>query len=325
MDHDKTIGGEMRRQIRYERAACAFIDSLLQYTSREGLVLFSIRPHGRFPVCGSVTALPSDSCGHADRHSLRGLTTSRTRMTTDYNAIAQQYKKCKEHPWRSRIETYSLMNRIGSLEGKTVLDVACGEGFYTRKLRLSGAEEVVGIDLSEAMIRLARDQESREPLGITYRIEDACAESARQEFDVVVSAWLLVYARNQVELSAMCRGLARRVKSGGRFVTFTGNPNLHTFKDADYRKYGFSIRCTDHAYEGAPIVWTVHLDDSSFEIENYHLPIEMYESAFLEAGFRDFAVHLPEVSPHPQGMDDGPFWSEYLASPPAVLIDCVKC
>ena len=247
-----------------------------------------------------------------------------TRMTTDYNAIAQQYKKCKEHPWRSRIETYSLMNRIGNLEGKRVLDVACGEGFYTRKLRQSGAEEVVGIDLSEAMIQLARDQESRDPLGITYHIEDACAESARQEFDLVVSAWLLVYARNQAELSAMCRGLASRVRSGGRFVTFTGNPNLYTFKDADYRKYGFSIRRTDHAYEGAPIVWTVHLDDCSFEIENYHLPIEAYESAFMEAGFSDFAVHLPEVSPHPQGVDDEAFWLDYLAHPPAVLIECVK-
>ena len=245
-------------------------------------------------------------------------------MTTDYNAIAQQYKECKEHSWRSRIETYSLMHRIGSLEGKTVIDVACGEGFYTRKLRQAGAREVVGIDLSEAMIRLAVDQESRVPLGITYRVEDACAESVRQEFDLAVSAWLLVYARTQAEVSAMCRGLASRLKSGGRFVTFTGNPNLYTFQHADYRKYGFSITLKDRAYEGAPIVWTVYLDDSSFEIENYHLSLEAYESAFVEAGFRDFAVHLPEVSPTPDGVDEGQFWSEYLTYPPAVLIDCVK-
>jgi toxoflavin synthase len=245
-------------------------------------------------------------------------------MTTDYNMIAQQYKECKEHPWRSRIETYSLLKRIGNIEGKKVLDVACGEGFYTRKLRQAGADEVVGIDLSEAMIRLALAQESRDPLGITYRVEDACAESVRQEFDLAVSAWLLVYARNQVELSAMCRGLASRLKSGGRFLTFTGNPNLYTFKHADYRKYGFSIKLTDRAYEGAPIVWTVHLDDSSFEIENYYLPIEAYESAFIEAGFRDFAVHLPEVSPNPYGVNDEQFWSDYLTQPPAVLIDCVR-
>jgi SAM-dependent methyltransferase len=245
-------------------------------------------------------------------------------MTTDYNMIAQQYKECKEHPWRSRIETYSLLKRIWNIEGKKVLDVACGEGFYTRKLRQAGADEVVGIDLSEAMIRLALAQESHDPLGITYRVEDACAESVRQEFDLAVSAWLLVYARNQVELSAMCRGLASRLKSGGRFLTFTGNPNLHTFKHADYRKYGFSIKLTDRAYEGAPIVWTVHLDDSSFEIENYYLPIEAYESAFIEAGFRDFAIHLPEVSPNPYGVNDDQFWSDYLTHPPAVLIDCVR-
>ncbi|HSA84665.1 MAG TPA: class I SAM-dependent methyltransferase [Nitrospira sp.] len=244
--------------------------------------------------------------------------------TTNYNAIAEQYKQCKEHPWRSRIETYSILKRLGNIEGKKVLDVACGEGFYTRKLRHSGAGEVVGIDLSEAMIRLALDHESRAPLGITYRVEDACTKAVRQECDLAVSAWLLVYARNQSELLSMCHGIASRVKPGGRFITFTGNPNVYAFRQVDYRKYGFSISLTDRPYEGAPIVWTVYLDDSSFGIENYYLPMKAYETAFAEAGFYDFKVHLPEVSPHPQGMDDGAFWSDYLAHPPAVLMECVK-
>jgi toxoflavin synthase len=245
-------------------------------------------------------------------------------MTTDYTVIAEQYKQCKEHPWRSRIETYSILKRLGNLEGKKVLDVACGEGFYARKLQQCGAGEVVGIDLSEAMIRLALNQESRHPLGITYLVEDARTERVQQEFDLAVSAWLLVYARNQAELLAMCRGLASRLKPGGRFVTFTGNPNLYSFRNADYRKYGFSITLTDRVYEGAPIVWTVYLDDSSFKIENYYLPMTAYETAFIEAGFHDFKVHLPEVSPHPQGVDDEAFWLDYLAHPPAVLIECVK-
>lgn len=245
-------------------------------------------------------------------------------MTTDYNAIATQYKQCKEHPWRSRIETYSILKRLGNIEGKKVLDVACGEGFYARKLRYWGAGEVVGIDLSEAMIRLALDHESRTPLGITYRVEDACTEGVRPEFDLAVSAWLLVYARNQTELLGMCRGLASRLNPGGRFITFTGNPNLYAFRHADYRKYGFSISLTDRAYEGAPIVWTVYLDDSSFKIENYYLPMQAYETAFSEAGFHNFKVYLPEVSPHPHGLDDAAFWSDYLSQPPAVLIECVK-
>jgi len=87
-------------------------------------------------------------------------------MTTDYTVIAEQYKQCKEHPWRSRIETYSILKHLGNVEGTKVLDVACGEGFYTRKLRQCGADEVVGIDLSEAMIRLALDEESRNPMAL---------------------------------------------------------------------------------------------------------------------------------------------------------------
>lgn len=244
-------------------------------------------------------------------------------MTTDYNVIAQQYKKSKEQPWRSRIETYSLMKRVGDLKGKKVLDVACGEGYYTRKLRGAGAA-AVGIDLSERMIELARAQEAREPQGITYRVEDARSEGVGEEFDLAVAAWLLVYARNRAELSAICRGLARRLKSGGRFVTITGNPDLCTFQMPDYRKYGFTVTVVDRVYEGAPVTWTIHQDGSSFEIENYYLPMEAYESAFAEAGFLDFQVHPLELSSDPRDGDDRAFWADFLNYPPAVLIDCMK-
>ena len=51
-------------------------------------------------------------------------------MVTDYNQnrIAEQYQQSKAHSWRSHAETYSFMKLIGDVEGKRVLDVACGEG-----------------------------------------------------------------------------------------------------------------------------------------------------------------------------------------------------
>ena len=84
------------------------------------------------------------------------------------------------------------------------------------------------------------------------------------------------------------------------------------------------MKLADRVYEGAPILWTIHLDDSSLEIENYYLPVSAYESAFRDAGFRDFAVHRPELSPDPQGGDDRPYWADFLDHPVAILIDCVK-
>lgn len=248
-------------------------------------------------------------------------------MTTDYNQgqIAEQYQLAKEQPWRSRIESYSLMKLVGDLQGKRVVDAACGEGHFTRRLQQSGAAEVVGFDLSERMIELARQQESRQKLGIEYRVEDACTIVPQQDFDLVASAWLLVYAHNRDELAKMCRGLASWLRPGGRFVTFTTNPGLYHFQPrVDYRKYGFEIMLADRVEEGAPIKWRIPVGDETLDIENYYLPISAYESGFRAAGFRDFTVHLPELAPHPQGDEDHADWSDFINYPPAVLIECVK-
>ena len=92
-------------------------------------------------------------------------------MTTDYDPIADDYKRSKELPWRGFIERFTLLNLMGNIEGKSVLDVACGEGFYTRMLREQGANQVTGIDISQGMIDLARQQEKDNQLGIEYVVE----------------------------------------------------------------------------------------------------------------------------------------------------------
>lgn len=247
-------------------------------------------------------------------------------MTTDYNKIADQYKKAKEQPWRTRIELFSLMNLIGDLKGKKVVDIACGEGWLTRELRRAGASEVVGVDISEEMITLARREETRAPLGIEYRVEDARVTEPPQDFDLAVSNWLLVYAHNREELAVMCRGLARRLRTGGRFVTLTTNTELYSWQShpPDYRKYGFEILLPEAADEGAPLTWKIHLDDSVFEIENYYLPISAHESALRDAGFRDVAFHVLTLAPDPRAGDEGDYWEDILRNPPAIMIDGIK-
>jgi toxoflavin synthase len=246
-------------------------------------------------------------------------------MVTDYNQsrIAEQYQQARAQSGRSHIETDSVLKLIGDVKGKRVLDVACGEGHFTRLLRRAGAAEVVGVDISERMIDLAREQEARQPLGIEYRVEDANTVAGQADFDLVVGVWLLVYAQTRAELVQMCRGLASRLSSGGRFVTVVSNPAVYGFDPLpDYRKYGFTLSLADRAVEGAPTKVILLLEDSTLEIENYYMPIAAYESALTQTGFRDFAVHMPEMSPGP---DDEPgYWDELLRCPTFLLLDCVK-
>ncbi len=245
-------------------------------------------------------------------------------MTTDYNQISQQYKQAKQQPWRWAVETYSLMKLVGDLQGKSVVDVACGEGYFTRLLRQAGAASVLGLDISEAMIELARAEEASAPLGIEYAVEDARAEQPLRQLDLAVAAWLLVYAHDCAELAEMCRGLARLLRPGGRFVTYTTNPDVYFFRQADYRKYGFEMRLADRVYEGAPIDWVIKLGDKKLEIQNYYLPIEAYQEAFEAAGFHNFRVHQPTLAPEGEAALGREFWNDFLEYPIAVLMDCVK-
>jgi len=245
-------------------------------------------------------------------------------MTTNYDPIAEQYKRSKQQPWRTYIETYSLMALIGDPSGKSVLDVACGEGFYTRMIRQGGAAKVTGVDLSEGMIELARKQEETHKQGIEYVVGDARHLALAEKFDLVVAAYLLNYAHNRAELQTMCHGISYCLKTGGRFVTVNSNAALDFSFAPSYRKYGFETSVTGPWQEGAVIKWTFYLEDGSFEIENYNLNVEIHEQALRSAGFREIRWHNPRLSRDGEDAHGKDFWKTFMDHPPITLLECVR-
>ncbi|MCH9709257.1 MAG: methyltransferase domain-containing protein [Actinomycetia bacterium] len=249
-------------------------------------------------------------------------------MVTDYDEgdTAELYQKAKNTLPVYQVDTFSLLRLVGDVSGKKVLDVACGEGHFTRLLRQAGAAKVTGLDISTRMIELARQHEARQPLGIEYVVGDASTVAdPPQDFELVACAYLMVYARSRAELARMCTGLASRVRPGGRFVTINVNPSIYHYDpEADYRKYGFEVRLADHVYEGAPIDFTVLVGASGLHIRNYYLPIEAYRSELEAAGFVDVAVHRPVVPPEALAAREPGFWDELIDRPVFSLIECVK-
>ncbi len=245
-------------------------------------------------------------------------------MTTDYDPIAEQYQLSKQQPWRLHVESFTLMALIGDPAGKAVLDVACGEGYYTRRLRQQGADPVVGVDLSEGMIDLARKQEAVQRLGIEYLVGDARCLSLAAKFDLVVAAYLLNYAPDRDVLRAMCGGIARCLRPGGRFVTVNSNPALDFRAAPSYRQYGFETRVEGSCGEGAPITWTFFLEGGPFAIENYYLDVACHEEAFRSAGFQTIRWHRPLLAPAGKAAYGGDFWSALLEQPPITFLECVR-
>ncbi len=244
-------------------------------------------------------------------------------MTTDYDPIAEQYKRTKQQPWRAHVEAFTLMTLIGDPVGKTVIDIACGEGFYSRLIRRRGAAKVTGVDLSEKMIELARGTEAEERLGIDYIVGDGRNLGLGPEYDLAIAAYFLNYARNRAELDAMCVGVARCLKPGGRFVTVNCNPSCDFPSAPSYRKYGFETSVVGAWREEAPITWTFHLEDGRFDIENYFLSVRTHEQALHAAGFRAVRWHRPLLSPEGGAVYGQGYWSSLMDQPPLILIECL--
>src|SRR5919108_209303 len=95
-----------------------------------------------------------------------------------------------------------IFRALGDVGGKSLLDLACGDGFYTRKFRRAAADPVVGVDLSPQQIAKARRIEEREPLGIEYLAADVVSLELEQRFDVVTAIHLLHYLEAGTENSS---------------------------------------------------------------------------------------------------------------------------
>lgn len=243
-------------------------------------------------------------------------------MATDYNLIAEEYKRAKLQPWRAHVESYTLFKLLGDTNGMSVLDLACGEGFHTRVLRQKSGTRVVGVDISAAMIDLARAEEKRQPLGIEYLVGDARQLALGTKFDVVFAAYLLNYAQNATELRDMCRSIGEHLKPGGRFVTINNNPEYTGLTDS-MRPYGFQ-RHTSARVEGAPVTWEFFLGDGTFAITNYYLSIPAHEDALHGAGMHQVAWHAPEVSAGGLAEMGAEYWQPLLRHQPVICLECRK-
>ncbi len=240
---------------------------------------------------------------------------------TQNDGIAHAYQRSKQSPTRRYVEGYTFFRMLGDLCGQSVLDLACGEGIYSRQLRVRGARRVVGVDISPVMIGLARKQEADAPEA-EYQVGDAQNQPNLGLFDIVCAAYLLHYAHDVGELGRMSLSIARQLKPGGRFIAINENPDQPENGYAGYLRYRFSKRVAAPRCEESPVTYEMISGRELFRFEACHFERGTYERLLAAAGFVDVRWQPVELDPSGLQVMDAEYWAEYLDKPPVIGLSC---
>ena len=242
----------------------------------------------------------------------------------EYDSIAKAYASTGDHITRKYITTPSFLEMVGDVESLSAIDLACGNGIYTRELKRLGASEVLGVDESEEMIKLARLEEEKSPLGIDYVVHDVTDLPVIGAFDIATAVYLLHYSRTKIRIRKMCEGVYRNLKPGGCLVCINLNPNWDPSRKLD-SKYATTVEILpSKRREGRPIRITVHNRENDAPFTNYQWKKETYEKILDDSGFSDIEWVPAIVSDEGIEKYGERFWRQYLDNPRIVGIRCVK-
>lgn len=128
--------------------------------------------------------------------------------------------RAQKNNYNDLLEQPVMRALLPDLSGKTVLDLGCGYGRSCADAVARGACRVVGIDLSERMLEVAR-RENADPKIVCRRMDISRAGGLGERFDLVYSSLAFHYIP---DFAALVRVLAGLVRPGGTLLFSQEHP-----------------------------------------------------------------------------------------------------
>jgi ubiquinone/menaquinone biosynthesis C-methylase UbiE len=158
-----------------------------------------------------MTSCAIRKSNHSHSDSLMGMAQSTEGLTESY----AQWRSSRLGQITDTLEQRLLFELLGSVAGKTLLDVGCGDGALASELVRRGAI-VTGLDADPAMIAAARRRSEIE--GTQLHLVEGQAERLPFDdaaFDLVVVVTVLCFVR---DVGQAFIEMTRVLKPGGRLV-----------------------------------------------------------------------------------------------------------
>ena len=215
-------------------------------------------------------------------------------------------------------EIPARMALMPEMKGKAVLDLGCGTGEDCLEYARRGASRVVGIDISQNMLSLAREKHSH-PRVEYRRLPMERAGELEGPFDVAVSSLALHYVADYAGVAAAVYNL---LNPGGAFVFSQENPINSCFsggerwtRDENGNKIYANI--SNYSVDGErETTWFVD------GVKKYHRTFSTVINTLVDAGF--VVEKLVEPIPDAAMVRQYPDYADLLHKPDFLLVRARK-
>jgi ubiquinone/menaquinone biosynthesis C-methylase UbiE len=225
-----------------------------------------------------------------------------------------------------------MFKLIGSLKGKVVIDLGCGNGYLAPKFIDQSPKRVVMMDISEHNLRHAAAK-CDDP-SVSFLQQDATIPWKVDSFsvDVIYSNMML----NEVEdIKTPIDEAFRTLKPGGMFIFSVTHPAWDLFIYAKekagepskkmkglggYFRRGYAKFVMGGDSRSNPALKEKY--GQGFEVEHYQRPISDYFNQLVDAGFVVKRFLEPELTE--ELLQNNPGYSEYTDNPIGLVFYGIK-
>ena len=208
--------------------------------------------------------------------------------------------------YQEKVILPNLLRIIDPKPGQKILDIACGQGYFSRVLAKNGAQ-VTGCDISAELIDIAKKNSPKE---IIYFVAPADKIVTDEKFDTAV---IVLAIQNIEDMRAAFIESARLLKTGGRLVMVMNHPIFRIPQssswqwDGDahkqYRRIDSYMTDNKIKIDMAPgtAVGAKKAQNANATTISFHRPLQSYFKALNSAGL--VVTRLEEWISHKQSQE----------------------
>jgi ubiquinone/menaquinone biosynthesis C-methylase UbiE len=212
-------------------------------------------------------------------------------MDTSWGGVADWYDDLLKSAdtYQSEVVLPNIIRLINPHKGQQILDLACGQGYFSLHFAKEGAQ-VTGVDISPELIQYAREAAKRTKANVSYEVSSA-EKLPFLKNDVFDVASIVLAIQNIEHYAGTFSECGRVLKQGGSLIIVLNHPCFRIPKSSSWgfdEKGKSQYRRLDSYMSESRTKIDMNPSVKAGAKENtvsFHRPLQSYFKALEKAGF----------------------------------------